>query len=291
MIGPSSSNILFLSRWYGYSIDITDPKTAVLSPCESLSDPDFGQPQLSERIGHSRADGTEHFPLLLDARPERPRLGAYGAYGGPAWHRADSGWYTRVELVPIMTTPDRCTQVLHAQMLNDCTQLNTMAMDALQEELLPGFVGGMNRAAVHLLGGSDGTYRLGYSAVYRSAGVPTWYTPVMVEKFANAQSAIAHMTDFSRAIPNYDPAAVTEDEVAPGQKIKRITTTAHGPVGAASYAFWISENRLIMITFIPRSSSTQGFYNRIFLLNWLRHDPSTLNSLDGTSQPIPRSMP
>lgn len=79
---PSFDNVPFLSKWYGYSIDITDPTTAVLSPCESLSDPDFGQRQFSERIGHSRADGTEHFPLLLDARLERPRFGAYGgAYG------------------------------------------------------------------------------------------------------------------------------------------------------------------------------------------------------------------
>lgn len=57
-----------------------------------------------------------------------------------------------------------------------------------------------------------------------------------------------------------------------GQKIKRITTTA------ASYAFWISENRLIVIIFIPRSFSSQDFYNRFFLLNWLRHDPSALTS-------------
>ncbi len=175
---------------------------------------------------------------------------------------------------------------VHAQMRNNCTQLNTMAMSALQEELLPGFVGGMNREVVHLLEASDGTYRLGYSAVYSNRGSPTWYTPVMVEKFADAPSAIAHMADFSRAIPNYDQAAVTEDEVAPGQKIKRITTVSHGPVGAVSYAFWISENRLIMITFIPRSSSAQDFYNRGFLLNWLRHDPSTLNSLDAAHQPI-----
>ena len=81
-----------------------------------------------------------------------------------------------------------------------------------------------------------------------------------------------HLADFSRAIPNYDHTIAIEDEIVPGQKIELIKK----PTSAS--ALWVSGNRLIAITnFIPGVSYPPTF-ERQYVMEWLRRNPSTMDS-------------
>jgi hypothetical protein len=128
--------------------------------------------------------------------------------------------------------------------------------------------GGMTRTEV--LGsddGSNGSSCRGYATVYVSQSVPPVYVPVLIEQFPDDRSAIEHFDCISRAIPDYDPGIVSEDEPIPGQKIKRIVTPAN------SRAFWISGRRLLLITFIR-----PPVLDRSIIMEWLVRNPSTMHS-------------
>jgi hypothetical protein len=168
----------------------------------------------------------------------------------------------------MLPTPDGCKQIVDPRSAEECRQLSTEAVAALQQELLPMYFGGMNRTEVLVSDdGSNGSSRRGYATVYVSQSVPPIYVPVLIEQFPDDRSAIEHFDDISRAIPDYDPGTVSEDEPIPGQKIKRIVTPAN------SRAFWISGRRLILITFIRPS-----VLDRSIIAEWLVRDPSTMNS-------------
>ena len=173
----------------------------------------------------------------------------------------------RVELIPILPTPDGCKQIADPRLVEECSQLNSNAFTALQQELLPVNFGDMQRTDVLTLDdGSSGSGRRGFTTVYARQSIPPKVVAVWIEQFRDAQSAIEHFDDISRAIPGYDPATVSEAEPIHTQRIKQIVTPP------SSRAFWISNNRLILIVFdtpVP---------DRDVTMLWLMRDPSTLKS-------------
>lgn len=108
-----------------------------------------------------------------------------------------------------------------------------------------------------------------YNFVYESQGVPPRYILVTIERFTEGQNAQKHLEEIGRVIPNYDPKDVTEEEPVRGERIKRILS-AQNP-----RAFWVSNNQLILITFVTPSPLDQ-----IMPAQWLRLHPSSARSSD-----------
>ena len=262
--GWSIHDLAILQTWDGYSLHLSDPKSDFSLPCGPQVG--FELSRFSERLGDSRADGTQYFPVELAesiANPKQRDLGWTRIQRSATFKRS-----MRVELIPILPAPDGCKQIVDPRSAEECRQLNTEAVAALQQELLPMNFAGMERAKVLASdGGSNGSGCRGYATVYVSQSVPPNYVPVLIEQFPDDRSAIEHFDCISRAIPDYDPGTVSEDEPIPGQKIKRIVTPAN------SRAFWISGRRLILITFIRPS-----VLDRSIIAEWLVRDPSTMNS-------------
>ena len=262
--GYSIHDLAILQAWDGYSLHLSDPKSDFSPRCGPQVG--FELSHFSDLLGDSRADGTQYFPGELTERAANSRQRDLG------WTRIQRSTTfkrsMRVELIPIMPTPDGCKQIVDARSAEECIQLNTQAVAALQQELLPMNFGGMTRTEV--LGsddGSNGSSCRGYATVYVSQSVPPVYVPVLIEQFPDDRSAIEHFDCISRAIPDYDPGIVSEDEPIPGQKIKRIVTPAN------SRAFWISGRRLLLITFIR-----PPVLDRSIIMEWLVRNPSTMHS-------------
>jgi hypothetical protein len=221
---------------------------------------------LSEQLARRPLDGSSYFPVELVGPASH--LMTFDSSGFRRISRF--GWTTRVDLIPILRTPDDCEQIADSGLVADCQHLNLWALAELQQELLPMYFAGMQRKDV-LPTDPDArqSNQLGYLAAYERPTVPPLYAPIVVviDQFSDAQTAKAHFDDIMRFIPNYNPGAVVEDEVIPGEKVKRIATPEN------SRAFWVSENRLILLTFMRPSDFDQNF-----TMQWLLRNPSTMDA-------------
>ena len=85
-----------------------------------------------------------------------------------------------------------------------------------------------------------------------------------IERLPKGQNAEEHLDEITRAIPNYDPKDVTEEEPVLGERIKRI------PSAPYPRAFWASNNKLILITFLTPSP-----FDQLTPAEWLRLHPTS----------------
>jgi hypothetical protein len=263
---PSVELMGLLQSWYGYSIQVTDPKSAFIRTCGPAVGFGLVSNQFADdfprQFADSRTDRSEHFPVELvdpDALPKN--IGWF-----PFMRGANFRALMSVELFPILPDPDECKQVTDPRLLQECTRLNTLAENALLQELVPMYFAGMQRSATDNIGGWSPQSRV-YNAVYESHSSPDRFMAVTVERFPKGQRAIDHFNDIERAIPGYDPNNVTEDEVIPGQRIKQILS-AQTP-----RAFWASQNLLVLITFITPSP-----LDRALTGQWLMRHPCSAAS-------------
>jgi hypothetical protein len=262
---PSLVYFAFLQSLDGYSMRVTDPNSDFAQTCG----PEVGQTmdtsgtEQADKFARARTDGSQHFPVELVKREDIPT----NIRWFPFMRGTDFHFFMSVRLVPVLPNADGCKKISDAESLAECTRLNTMALDALLQDLVPMYFAGTQRATIQILDGSIPAARM-YNAIYDERTVPARYTDVMIEQFPDARSAVEHFGDLTHAIPNYDPSSVTEDEPIPGQKIRRITSAQN------SRAFWISGSRLILVTFISGMP-----VDRFFIPQWLRRNPSTMGSL------------
>lgn len=258
---PSVLNLRLLQSFDGYSMQVTDPTSHFAQTCG----PEVGfklGPQVTEgaeNFADARTDGSEHFPVELVKQEELPKnIGRY-----PFMRGTDFRVFMSVKVVPVLPDADRCQPLSDPQLLQECTRLYAMARNYLLQELVPMYFGGMQRAAVQTLdhGWSPGTHV--YNAVYETRSDPPRFLTVTIEQFPKGQDSTGHMNDVTFGIPDYDAASVTEDEVVPGQKVKRIVS-AQTP-----RAFWASQNLVVLLSF-----PTPSRFDRMVIGQWLIKHPS-----------------
>ncbi len=218
--------------------------------------------EVADRFADARTDGSEHFPVELVNQEALPK--------NIAWYPFLRGTEFRslltVELIPVLPSPDECNPLADPRLLLECTRLNTMAQNALLEKLAPMYFAGMQRTAIQMSDGWSPGTRV-YNAIYDSRSVPPRYMAVTIERFPKGQHAAEHLNDITRGIPDFDPNSVTEDEVVPGQKVKRVMSTQ------SPRAFWASQNLLVLIAFLTPSP-----FDRSLTGQWVMHHPSNANS-------------
>ncbi len=253
---------LFQSR-EGYSIQVTDPKSDFVQTCG----PEVGFGMMTtgfpDWFADSGTDGGEHFPVELVNREAVPaNIGWYPFMRGTEFHT-----FMSVEVFPVFPSPDGCNPVADPRLLQECTRLNTLAENALLQDLVPMYFAGMQRSAgTQNIEGWSPQSRV-YGAVYKSHSTPDRFMVVTIERFPKGQNAIQHFNDITHAIPDYNPNNVTEDEPIPGEKIKQILS-AQNP-----RAFWASQNLLVLITFITSSP-----LDRALTGQWLMRHPCSAAS-------------
>jgi hypothetical protein len=170
--------------------------------------------------------------------------------------------FMSVQLIPVLDGPEQCKQISDLVLLQECVRLNAMAQDALLQGLAPMYFAGMRRATVQSVDVPSSKNRI-YYFVYESGSIPPRYIGVTIERLPKGQNAQEHIEEITRAIPNYDPKDVTEEEPIPGERIKRI------PSAQNPRAFWASDNKLILITFLTPSP-----FDQLMRAQWLRLYPS-----------------
>ncbi len=264
---PSVVDLGLLQRLDGYTMQVTDPNSGFAETCGpevgfKMSNGETERTEKFIRIANARSDGSQHFPVELVKREDIPK----NILWFPFMRGTDFHFFMPVQLVPLLPNADDCKTTSDALSLEECTRLNTMARDALLQDLVPMYFAGMRRAAAQILDGSTRAART-YHAVYDAQTIPPSYTDVLIEQFPDARSAAEHFGDLTRAIPNYDPSSVTEDEPIPGQKIRRIISTQN------PRAFWMSGSRLILVTLIPGARPDR------VVKQWLMRNPSTMSSI------------
>lgn len=252
--GPSLLNLRLLQSLDEYSMKITDPTSEFADTCG----PDVGlrSPPVGTQVGDlfidARRDGTEHFPVeLVDSKELPKNIGWYPFMRGTSFR-----FSMMVSLVPVLDDPGQCAQVHDPELHQGCTQLNTMAQDAM----VPRHIGGMERAAVQTVDGSSPGSRL-YSAVYQSPS--TQHVVAVIERFPKGQNASEHFENIQRTAPTCDPRGAVEEELIPGMRIQQTLSTQK------PCAFWASGNRLIVLIFLTPSP-----FDRSTIVQWLTRHPA-----------------
>lgn len=257
---PSVLNLALLQGFDGYSMQVTDPTSDFAPTCG----PELGfdlDPQATKRaegFADARTDGSEHFPVELINREELPKnIGWY-----PFMRGTDFRVFMSVKLIPVLPDADRCKPVSDPQLLQECTRLNAMARNYLLQELVPMYFAGMQRAAVTFDDGWSPGTRV-YNAFYESRSDPPRFLTVTIEQFPKGEDSTGHLKDVTLVLPGYDATRVTDDEIVPGQKVKRIVSTQ------MPRAFWASQNLVVLLTF-----STPSPFDRMLIGQWLMKHPS-----------------
>lgn len=134
------------------------------------------------------------------------------------------------------------------------------------EDLFPDKVAGVPRTSASMYDdGSLGTGRRAYSAGYSQQGNAPVQISTQIEEFPNAHWAEGRLDELPGGFADHAPGTVKEEEIRPGQKIERHRGRKY------SGAFWISENRVILITFYQPFAKEEEF-----IAPFLAHFPSTL---------------
>jgi hypothetical protein len=264
---PTINTLPLLGHWDGYSIQVSDPKSNFSLHCGSRVGFEFSD--FPDRVVASITDGTQYFPAeMVEQTVPRQRFLPWTNI-----QHADFGMKLNlVNLIPILANAKACDQIRNSQPAEECKQLNAEAESAVLQDLVPMYFGGMHRVALEPFNDGPSPNHFGYKATYSSASIPSEGLLITIERFEDARIAMKHLADFSRAIPNYDHTIAIEDEIVPGQKIEWIKK----PTSAS--ALWVSGNRLIAITnFIPGVSYPPTF-ERQYVMEWLRRNPSTMDS-------------
>jgi hypothetical protein len=257
---PSVINLLLLQRFDGYSMQVTDPTSAFVHTCGA--DVGFKSgPTMTEgadKFGDARRDGSEHFPVELVKPEALPKnIGWYPFMQGTDFQTSMS-----VKLVPVLPNPEGCKRIADLPLLEACTRLNTMAQNTLLQGLVPMYFGGMQRSAFQIFDGSPSQSRI-FKALYEARSVPPQYLAVTIEQLPRGQNSTEHLNDVTSGIPGYDPNTVIDDEVVPGQKVKRFVSTQ------TTQAFWGSQNLVILITCLTPSRN-----DRMLIGAWLTLHPA-----------------
>jgi len=257
---PTINTMSILGHWGGYSLQVSDPNSNFNISCGSHVG--FALEHFRDDLAASRTDGTQYFPVELVRRP----ISTSTVQRFLPWtnqHQMDSNV---VHLIPILPNPQACDQIHNSQSQEECKQFNAETESAILQDMLPQYFAGMIRVIAKPFGDgmSASADRIQYIATYSTQSIPADYVVIMIEQFSDARIAMDHQNDLLHAIPNYDRKMVTDDEIIPGQKIKWIKEAQ------TSRAFWISGQRLILITF-PRPVVN----DRNLVVQWVIHHPST----------------
>jgi hypothetical protein len=257
---PAIVNPGLLEKFDGYAIQITDPRSGFVQTCgPQLGFKQGPQPgQFPPQLADARRDGSEYFPVELVEQEAVPKNISWF----PFLRGTNFVSFMTVNLFPVLASPEKCKQISPPGAFQECLRLNTMAQNALFQDVAPMYFAGMVRASIQITDERSPDNRV-YTVVYQSNSTPERYIAVTIERFPKGQSAMEHFEDLTHAIPNYDPKDVTEEEPIPGQKFKRILSTQ------TPRAFWASNNRLIMITFL-----TQSPFDGLIAEQWLVRYPS-----------------
>ena len=111
--------------------------------------------------------------------------------------------------------------------------------------------------------GSLGTGRRSYSATYSHGNETS--IGAQIEEFPNAQWAKERLDKLPGGFSDHAPGTVKEEEIGPGQKIERHRGSKY------SGAFWVSGNRVILITFYQPFAREEEFVS-----TFLARFPSSL---------------
>ena len=77
-------------------------------------------------------------------------------------------------------------------------------------------------------------------------------TLLLTEVYEDPESAKQTYLSRTTSIPGNLPASAAAEDVVAGQKIRRVR-------GAKDEAFWISNNRLVVVTFMEPSAADEAF--------------------------------
>jgi hypothetical protein len=265
---PAILNPALLQTFDGYSMQVTDSKGHPQScgPQLGLEHDPRSNPFIDD-LGDAPRDGSQHFPIEFVRRGTLPKnIGWY-----PFMRETTFRSFMSVQLIPVLDGPEQCKRIPDPGLANECVRLNTMAQNALLQSLAPMYFAGMRRATVQAVDEPSSKTRV-YNFVFESGSIPPRYVDVMIERLPKGQNAQEHLEEIARAIPSYNPKDVTEEEPIPGERIKRILSVQN------PRAFWASDNKLILITFLTPSPS-----DYLMPAQWLRLYPSAQSPRTETS--------
>ncbi|HEV2395953.1 MAG TPA: hypothetical protein VGS27_03280 [Candidatus Sulfotelmatobacter sp.] len=260
---PTVLNLLPLQGFDGYDIQITDPHGDFPQACGPNVGFGLGltMTEGADRFADARRDGSVHFPVELVKPEDLPKNISWFPFMRGVTFRP----FMTVQVVPVESSPDACKAANDPQMLQECTRLNTMVQNELLQELVPTFYGGMDRATLQISKGWSPETQV-FNAIYTLRLMPSVYLALTVERFPKEQEAAPHLNDITHAISGYNENLVTEEEISPGQRVKRILSTQ------TPRAFWASQNLLVLITFVTPSELDQFVIGQ-----WIRRYPSNPN--------------
>jgi hypothetical protein len=259
---PSIHDLSLLQEWGGYSIRVTDPQTNFAVPCGENLGPRLnqGQPGLGDRGEPSWAG---YFPVTMVQNDNAPET-------GPTVEstRRRIRWPTgmNIPLIPVMTSVEMCGQVRDSRLARSCRELNAEVAARRFRDPSPTRIARLMRVTSTA---TDNDWERGgphrFVAVY-STSVTGAISPtiLMTEVYTDPESAKRTYQSRTTAIPGNLPESAAEVASVAGQKIRRIR-------GAQDEAFWISKNRLVLVTFVESSGVDEAF-----LAECLTYFPSDL---------------
>jgi hypothetical protein len=263
--GPTILNLALLQRFDGYAMQVTDPKGGRVRNCgpqvgfeQSLHPGEF-----TNEFADASKDGSQHFPVELVREGTLPKNISWFPFMRDTAFRS----FMRVQLIPVLDGPDQCQQTSDQGLFQECVRLNTLAQGALLQSLAPMYFAGMQRATVQTQDVPSSKNRI-YCFVYETGSVPPRYIAVNIEQLPKGQNGQEHMEEITHVIANYDPKDVTEEELIPGERVERISSTLY------PRAFWASNNQLILITFLTPSP-----FDETIAAQWLTLYPTVQENL------------
>ncbi len=258
---PSIHNLFLLQEWDGYSIRVTDPQTDFAPPCGEDLGPRLNEsrPGMGDR---GEPSWTGYFPVAMVQTDLAPETGPT-AESTRRPFRWPIGMH--IPLIPVMTKIEMCSQVRDAGLVKSCQELNANVAARRFRDPSPPRIAGLMRVASTA---SDNDWEHGgphrFLAAYSQS--VTGISPVLLltEVYADPESARRTYQSRTSSIPGNLPESAAEKDVVAGQKIRR----RHG---AQDESFWISDNRLVLVTFAEPPGADEAF-----LAECLSYFPSSL---------------
>lgn len=253
---PSIHNLFLLQEWDGYSLRVTDPQTIFAPPCGGNPGPRLteGGPGIEDE-----PSWTGYFPVTM----VQTYLATEGMESTRRLIHRPVGM--QIPLIPVMTKIEMCGQVRYPGLIKDCQELNASVTARRFRNPSPPRIAGLMRVTSTATDNDrehGGPHR--FLAVYSQSIAGISPTLLLTEVYEDPESARRSYQSRTMSIPGNLPESAAASVVVAGQKIRRVR-------GTQDKAFWISSNRLILVTFTESSSTDEGF-----LSECLSYYPSSL---------------
>src|SRR5215470_16624357 len=244
---PSIHSLALLQEWDGYS-----------SPCGEDLGPRLNEGRL--RMGEQgEPSWSGYFPVtmvqtyLATLTMESSRRVIHSPIG------------MQIPLIPVMTKIEMCSQVRDSGLVKSCQELNAgVAAQRLRDPSPPRIAGLMRVSS----GATDNDWERGgphrFLAVYSRSVTGISPAVLLTEVYGDPDSARRTYEGRTTSVPGNLPESAAARDLVAGQKIRRIR-------GAQNEAFWISNNRLVVVKFLESSGADEAF-----LADCLSYFPSNL---------------